>query len=155
MRIAAPQPQSGGGRRTVSGDRFTFRNTTLVLHHETRELPGYALVLGKSRLRLEEVKDPPVKNDWAVNGERREARGMTMSALAGFLYPMMQLPVVDRTGLTGFYNFTFDPTKEETRREEFASVFTEVEELGLRLDARRLPLDVVVIESGSKVPIDN
>lgn len=209
VRIAAPQ--SGGGRRSISGDRIALSNTTLlnalaqayglisrdqvdgpiwvfterydivakapdntprdqmlvmlqnlligrfklVLHHETREIPGYALVLGKSRLKVEEAKDPPVKNDWDVNGDRREARGMTMSALAGFVTPMLQQPVLDQTGLAGFYNFAFDPTREETLRGEFASVFTEIEELGLRLDARKLPLDVIVVESGSRVPTDN
>jgi uncharacterized protein (TIGR03435 family) len=128
----------------------------LVLHKETRELQGYALVLGKGRLEVDQVKDPPVKNDWSVNGDHREARGVTMSSFAaGFLTLMLQAPVVDKTGLTGFYNFPFDPTREETRREEFASVFTETDELGLKLESRKLPLEVIVIESGNKVPVDN
>src|SRR5580658_4200491 len=91
----------------------------LALHHETLDLPAYALVMGKGRLKLVEIKDPPVKNDWAVNGEQREARGVSMANFAGLLSPMLQAPVVDKTGLAGFYNFSFDPTREETRREEF------------------------------------
>jgi uncharacterized protein (TIGR03435 family) len=127
----------------------------LVLHQESRELDGYALVMGKGRLKPAEVKDPPVKNDWAVNGEQREARGVSMANFAGLLSPMLQAPVVDKTGLAGFYNFSFDPTREETRREEFPSVFTVLEDLGLRLESRKLPLDVIVIDSGNKVPVEN
>jgi uncharacterized protein (TIGR03435 family) len=127
----------------------------LALHHETRDLPAYALVMGKGRLKLVEVKDPPVKNDWVVNGEQREARGMSMANFAGLLSPLLQAPVVDKAGLAGFYNFSFDPTKEETRREELPSVFTVLEDLGLRLESRKLPLDVIVIDSGNKVPVEN
>jgi uncharacterized protein (TIGR03435 family) len=127
----------------------------LALHHETLDLPAYALVMGKGRLKLVEIKDPPVKNDWAVNGEQREARGVSMANFAGLLSPMLQAPVVDKTGLAGFYNFSFDPTREETRREEFPSVLTVLEELGLGLESRKLPLDVVVVDSGNKVPVEN
>jgi uncharacterized protein (TIGR03435 family) len=127
----------------------------LTLHHETRDLPAYELVMGKGRLKLVEVKDPPVTNDWVVKGEQREARSVSMANFAGLLSPMLQAPVVDKTGLAGFYSFSFDPTKEETRREEFPSVFTVLEELGLRLESRKLPLEVIVIESGNKVPVEN
>ncbi len=127
----------------------------LMLHHETRDLPAYELVMGKGRLKLVEVKDPTVKNDWVVKGEQREARSVSMANFAGLLSPMLQAPVVDKTGLAGFYNFSFDPTKEETRREEFPSVFTVLEDLGLRLESRKLPLDVIVIDNGNKVPVEN
>jgi len=127
----------------------------LVLHQESRELDGYALVMSKGRLKLVEIKDPPVKNDWVVNGEQRDARGVSMANFAGLLSPMMQAPVMDKTGLAGFYSFSFDPTKEETHREEFPSVFTVLEDLGLRLESRKLPFDVIVVDSGNKVPVEN
>lgn len=155
--IVAKAPNNTSGEQMlVMLQNLLIERFKLVLHQETRDIPGYALVLGKGRLKLEEVKDPPVKNDWTVNGERREARGVTMPAFAaGFLSLMLQAPVVDQTGLAGFYNFPFSPTKEETRREEFPSVDTALGELGLKLEDRKLPLDVIVVESGSQIPIDN
>jgi uncharacterized protein (TIGR03435 family) len=35
------------------------------------------------------------------------------------------------------------------------SIFTIVEELGLKLDAKKLPFDVIVVDRGNKVPIEN
>ena len=35
------------------------------------------------------------------------------------------------------------------------SIFTIVEDLGLRLESRKAPLDVIVIDSGNKAPTEN
>jgi uncharacterized protein (TIGR03435 family) len=68
---------------------------------------------------------------------------------------MLQAPVIDKTGLEGYYNFPFERTMEETGRDSAPSVFTVVEELGLKLESRKAPFDVVVIDSGNKVPAGN
>jgi uncharacterized protein (TIGR03435 family) len=136
--------------QTLLEERFK-----LVLHHETRELPAYALTTGKGRLKLQEVKDASIKNSWAVDGDSREARSMSMGALSAFLSPMLRAPVLDMTGLEGYYNFPLVPTMEETSRDSLPSVFTVIEGLGLKLVSRKAPLDVVVIDSGNKVPTEN
>jgi uncharacterized protein (TIGR03435 family) len=127
----------------------------LALHHETKNLPAYALMIGGGRLKLQEVKAPAVKDDWVGSGDDREARSVSMASLATILSPMVKAPVLDQTGLAGYYGFPFETTKEETRQDSRPSVFTVVEELGLKLESRKMPFDVIVIDSGSKVPTDN
>lgn len=131
-------------------DRFQ-----LSLHHETRDLKGYALIAGKSALKIQEVKDPATKNDWELKANRREAKGMTMAALSSFLSPMLQAPVIEMTGLAGYYDFPLEPTMEETRLDSAPSVFTVVDQLGLKLESRQIPLDVIVIDRGNKAPTEN
>jgi len=127
----------------------------LVLHHETRELPVYDPIVGKGRLKLQKVENAAVKNDWAVDGEHRLAKSMTMAALAQYVTPMLRSPVIDMTGLQGFYDFPLDLSKEETLRDTAPSIFSMLEDLGLELSPRKMPFDVLVIGGGSKVPVEN
>jgi uncharacterized protein (TIGR03435 family) len=99
-----------------------------------------------------------------------------VSALADFLSRQMDRPVVDMTGLKGNYDFTLDYTPEEGQRrmeggpgdgggpapEPHApdpsgpSIFTAVQaQLGLKLEARKGPVDLIVIESAEKIPTEN
>ena len=99
-------------------DRFK-----LTLHHETRQLPVYALVVAKNGPKLEEAKDdasapPGAPGAPGGPGPRRGVR-MTMGGgeqqlsfqdsalpfLAELLSHTLGRTVLDRTGLTGRYNF--------------------------------------------------
>lgn len=86
-------------------------------------------------------------------------RGLTMAALAKMLVPMVHRSVSDRTGLTGYFDADFDFLAEvgppppppgipdPFDRASFLSVFTVFpEQLGLKLDARRGPVEVLVID---------
>ena len=57
--------------------------------------------------------------------------------------------VVDRTGLTGNWAFELDRTRRAPSRDSDApSLFTAIqEELGLRLEPTKGPVEVLVIES--------
>ncbi|HEU5020285.1 MAG TPA: TIGR03435 family protein, partial [Bryobacteraceae bacterium] len=96
--------------------------------------------------------------------------GYLITHLAAQLEPMAEIapllvdrdtPVADRTGLTGKYSFILDFTRDRPGATPDApppapSVFTAVEkELGLRLAAAKLPVDVVVVESFNKTPGEN
>jgi uncharacterized protein (TIGR03435 family) len=86
-------------------------------------------------------------------------RGLTMAALAKIFVPMLRRSVGDRTGLTGYYDGEFSfiaelplppppPGMPGPTFEPFASVFTVLpEQLGLKLESRRGPVDVLVIDS--------
>ena len=88
-----------------------------------------------------------------------------MSALAALLsvMPITGRPVLDRTGLVGKYTFTanlFDTpaglaaadAKEAIRRSETPAFTALREQLGLKLDADRAAIDMLVIESADKTP---
>ena len=135
--------------QTLLIDRFK-----LVLHHETRELPAYALTIGKSKLKLVEDDTNP-KNSTVMNDGRREMRSMNMATLAQYASLTLRTPVVDKTGLSGYYDFPYDLSQEETLKDSAPSIFTVFEELGLKLESRKEPFDVIVIDSGNRTPIEN
>jgi len=93
-------------------------------------------------------------------------RGLTMSALATKLIPMVRRTVVDNTGLNGYYDADFDflaelppppppPGMPNPWSEPFVTVFTVLpEQLGLKLDSRRGPVDVLVIDRAEQ-PTEN
>lgn len=85
-------------------------------------------------------------------------RGLTLAALAKILVPMVRRSVSDQTGLTGYFDAEFDfmaelppppppPGVPNPWGSEFVSVFTVLpEQLGLKLDSRRGPVEVLVID---------
>ena len=88
-------------------------------------------------------------------------RNAGMTRLIGFLG--VDRPVVDRTGLTGAYDFTLrrEPRTEGPKTEPSAdafssSIFTAIQEqLGLKLEAKKMPVDVLVVDHAEKVPVEN
>ena len=86
--------------------------------------------------------------------------GTTMEKLAAYLVRPVRSTVVDRTGLTGSYDVelawgreSLTPSSGSTP--EGPSIFTAVrEQLGLKLELRREPMDVVVIDHVER-PTDN
>jgi uncharacterized protein (TIGR03435 family) len=85
---------------------------------------------------------------------------MTMVVLGTFLSPLLGRPVVDRTDLHGFYDielhYALDPVRAPGRdaqppTNDNPTIFTAVQEqLGLRLDAGRALMDVLVVDSLSQ-----
>ena len=86
-------------------------------------------------------------------------RGITLEAFAKFLATPVRRPVIDRTGLTGDFDIELEMTAEfgppppppglpdQVDRTSAPSIFTSVQEqLGLRLDSQRGPVDVLVID---------
>jgi uncharacterized protein (TIGR03435 family) len=81
---------------------------------------------------------------------------MPMSALMSLLSRFEGQLFVDRTGLTGRYQIHLEwaPDNDATRSGRSLSEALE-EQLGLRVERRREPLDVVIVERAEKIPSDN
>ena len=137
-------------------DRFNLR-----LHHDTKELSNYRLIQSKggSKLKL---------NTTAGGPQGRGSPGHLMlqkvgtSILATQLARQIGRPVVDATGLKGEYDIVLEWTPDESqtsipmgeRQPEpptntiGPSLFTALEEqLGLKLESEKGPVDVIVIDS--------
>lgn len=86
------------------------------------------------------------------------ARAMTMDAFARALAPVAGRPVVNRTGLTGEFDLDMSYSRDVTADPDVAAapaLTTAVrEQLGLKLDPERGPVDVVVIDRGM-MPTEN
>jgi uncharacterized protein (TIGR03435 family) len=150
----APEAQLRLMLQTLLGERFK-----LALHRETKDLPGYALIVAKGGPRL---KESASEGESAMKPDRARmiAEHVTMPWFADVLTNPLHSPVVDKTGLTGHYDFTLDISKYATpgmSPEEMSSALAEClqQELGLRVEARKLPLEILVIDHAEKMPTGN
>ena len=166
--------------RTLLADRFH-----LVTHRETRELETYVLVmvrrdgrLGPQLVRSDvdcgawlAEKRPQVnagapsalvpggrRHECFTMGSRRFVVGgtQTMAQLGTALQSLVRRPVIDRTGLSGAFNFdlswegvpTNAPPAGGLPPGDVAAIFTALQDqLGLRLESSRAPFDVVVVDA--------
>ena len=132
------------------------------MHTETRELPVFALM----RARRDGVVGPqltvssgclPATNDPSVPRDEQcrvrggfdglTGKGVSTAGLASLLAVPVGRPVVDRTGLAGRYDFQLRYSADPARPSSFPSVFNAVQEqLGLRLESARAPVQVVVVD---------
>jgi len=135
-------------------DRFGLK-----VHHETREVAGYALTVAKGGPKIAKSEGDPngsPRQNSHMNAGQRDIKfsNNTMQEFALAMQFYMGEPVVDRTGLTGRWDFELKWTTDETRapQEDAApGVFTAVQEqLGLKLEPGKTPTDVLVVDKVEK-----
>jgi uncharacterized protein (TIGR03435 family) len=171
----------------------------LVAHTETKELPGFALVMGKGGLTIKAAEpdpnappEPASPNRLAREGQLQdrlwssdekalgmvsfkmlpgvmhaEFKRMPMEALARVLADRLRAPVINMTGLAGEYHMTLDlplpyapamanaPELPAALEPVGVSLFSMVERLGLKLEQRKTPIEVLVVDSVNRVPTEN
>jgi uncharacterized protein (TIGR03435 family) len=89
---------------------------------------------------------------------RMTAKEVPMTKLADLLSGQVGRPVVDMTGLAGNYSFVvyFTPEGPNSADGSEPSIFGALQEqLGLRLEARKGPVELLVIDHAEKVPTEN
>jgi uncharacterized protein (TIGR03435 family) len=89
-------------------------------------------------------------------------KSTSMELLARMASQTLRAPVLDQTGLAGFYDFPYHFSMEEmggmtsqTAASDKPSIFTIMENLGLKLESRKAPFDVLVIDRGNPTPAGN
>lgn len=132
----------------------------LVTTTEQRTLRHIALVVDRDGPKLKPATEAPAAT--AQFRGRINHRRMPMRLLASLLSRFEQMLVVDQTGLEGFYEVQLHWEPDGGAASAIAtatdepSLFAAVrEQLGLRLEGRRGPLEVLVIQSASRVPEPN
>lgn len=133
----------------------------LKVHRETREVPIYALVVGKSGSKMKEsTADAPGNNFTRTSGVglHMEMTHGTMEALARQLSASAGRPVHDRTGLTGYYAYQLDwlpPGRSAEPDSDTPSIFTAIQEqLGLKLEPAKGSVEMLIIDSAER-PSEN
>jgi len=145
----------------------------LKYHHETRELPVYVLTIAKGGSKLKESRptDTPTNGGprrmmWMGRGSF-EAQGGTIRGLMQALSMQVGRTIIDKTGLTGNYDFSLKwtpdmgggpmmrgpgggaPGADNASAPDTSgpSLFTAIQEqLGLKLESQKGPVDVIVID---------
>jgi len=148
--------------RTLLAERFG-----LALHKESKELSVYELVVDRNGPKIHAAGDD---NDTVIAGGRR-FRG-DLQRFANLLSVQLSIvlqddpgrpgmasgapvPVVDKTGLPGIYDFTY-----ELRLEPGADMFVLwqrvlQDQLGLKLEKRKSPVEMLVVDRASRIPTSN
>jgi bla regulator protein blaR1 len=141
--------------RALLADRFLLK-----VHRETKELPVYALAIAKNGTKIQSAADEDVTRTSLTtrrgDGGKTEVTGtrVPVASLVKTLSSQVGRPVLDQTGLAGNYNFKFSfaPDLGQPATEtDGPSIFTALQEqLGLRLEAQKGPVEVLVIDSAQK-----
>jgi uncharacterized protein (TIGR03435 family) len=132
----------------------------LVVHHESKSMPGYALVLAKSGLKIRAVEGEGSNTNESRN--KLTATHIDMARFTKFLANLLSLPVVDETGVKDSFSFVLqyvNPRSERTEKadgdEVLPTIFTALtEQLGLKLETRKVPVDVLVVDRAER-PSEN
>jgi uncharacterized protein (TIGR03435 family) len=154
-----PSPaQSAPIRRMMQSllaDRFQ-----LTFHRESRELPVFELAVAKGGSKLKSAAARQGLPDGLLHGGRGQVEGIAvpMWVVTFLLTQEVGRSVIDKTGLTGHYDFELQWTPETVRRvespdalPELPSLFTALrEQLGLRLESAKGPVDVIVVDHAEK-----
>jgi uncharacterized protein (TIGR03435 family) len=148
--------------QTLLAERFQ-----LALHRETKTFAGYALVVGKAGLKMHEVE--PGQSNLSTHNNSMTAEKATMANLARNLSRRLGAPVDDATGVTSAFDFKLELPPQDNHTApasgdtpgavaldpasyEAALSNALQDQLGLKLEARRVPQEVLVIDRAEKPP---
>ncbi len=151
------QRNAAAALKSLLTDRFQLR-----LRRETREQPVFALVVAKGGPKLQEAAESGsfIRK---INRGSIKGQATSLQLLALNLSYEVGSPVIDKTGLTGDYSFDlkWDPGTLSAAQLSVASdpdggsIFTALQEqLGLRLQAEKGPVKVLIVEHAEK-PSEN
>jgi len=130
--------------QTLLADRFQLK-----VHCETKEMPVYALVVaGKGGSKLKQSAAGRTTQIVTAKG--------CIEQLVTQLSGTLGQPVLDKTGLTGEYDYELEWAPENAAAEvDTPGIFTALQEqLGLKLESQKAPVEVLAIDHAEK-PSEN
>jgi uncharacterized protein (TIGR03435 family) len=146
--------------QALLADRFK-----LVVHRDSYDVTAYDLVVAKGgpRVKLVERSVPAARPLISpMKGPARTLSGtLSMERLAAALQITLESPVNDATGLTGTFDILLQWSPEDAIAAELpGATFPPLakaleQQLGLKLQARKIRIDTLVVDSGRKIPAEN
>jgi uncharacterized protein (TIGR03435 family) len=164
----AKDPELQAMMRTLLEDRLK-----LVVHRETKIKPIYEMTIAKGGHKLkpsategESSFAPPKGGGGKMIAH---AERTSMAEFAQLLTDPLQCPVIDKTGLKGNFDFTVDlmsyipldasgkaaPDKVAVSDRETIVTMAIQQQLGLKLEPKKGPIEIVIIDSAEKIPVEN
>jgi uncharacterized protein (TIGR03435 family) len=156
------EPERRRMLQTLLDERFK-----MTIRHESKELPVYALVVAKGGPKLTPgAAGNPERVELGVSGaglHQMRGQSVPLSTIAKVLTGQAGRIVIDRTGIAGSFDYQLewvpDPAnmpmingaKPDGSKLDGPSIFTAVQEqLGLKLEATKGPVEILVIERAEK-----
>ncbi len=141
--------------RVLLEDRFKLK-----LHMETKDVSVLALIQGKESPKIKEsTRDP--REAGAVGSEKGISfQRTTMDGLVNTLSNILRIPVIDRTGIKGVFDFTLNPQEFAPDGAVTASNYGDLmvtaveQQLGFKIERQKAPLDMTIIDHAEK-PSEN
>ena len=142
-------------------DRFK-----LATHSEMKEQAVYALVVERNGLKLKPAEGFGTSVSSSPKGRSMRAN-VTMKGFAGLLSGFLDRPVVDMTGLTGGFNINLEWAPDEMPSNPSGNggragdgvpgptIYTALHGVGLKLEPRKAPIEILVVDRAEKVPVEN
>jgi uncharacterized protein (TIGR03435 family) len=181
--LAKVPPNAPKGQIPLMLQNLLAERFKLTVHREPKVMPVYAMVVGKNGLKVKPMEGEPegsMSSSFSPKG-RAFSGQMTLAALAAALSQMLDRPVVDLSGITGTYDIALEWVPDEhesgaltkmrimggpaggggeahgeTSEPNGPSIFGALQEkLGLRLEGRKSPVDILVVDGAEKVPTEN
>jgi uncharacterized protein (TIGR03435 family) len=152
--------------QTLLAERFR-----LTIHREYKVTPVFALVVAKGGPKLQ-IANGSRQHDcvWLPRDDglrHRECHNMTMAQLVSQLPGMggagIDRPVQDLTGLSDAYDLQFEFRTERpgsaegvhATAESGPTIFDAMAQLGLKLESRKQPMPIIVIDHVERAPTEN
>jgi uncharacterized protein (TIGR03435 family) len=171
--VAKTEPDVPREQALLMMQNLLAERLKLTIHHEPREMSFLALVVAKNGPKLgpANMQIPGEQIPAQIPGRLSSPR-MLMSVLATLISRFERQVVMDQTELKGFFSVDLQWTPDALRNRavqdgpalvngqplnlDGPSLPTALQEqLGLRLDSRKGPVDVLVVDSAEKVPVEN
>jgi uncharacterized protein (TIGR03435 family) len=133
----------------------------LKVHREEKEMSGMVLLVAKDGAKLKASADQGESAFEPVPGKKVIRFGrMSMPEFARLLSQPMRMPVIDLTNLRGSFDFTLDGSKYEAppgeRDDETYMVMRALQEqAGLKVEPRKVTVNMVVVDHVEKNPTEN
>jgi uncharacterized protein (TIGR03435 family) len=129
--------------QALLADRFHLK-----MHRESKEQSVFNLLVGKKGPTLTPVESKGM--GIGLGKTELRGRGTNMSGLASVLSSRVGKQVIDKTSLTGFYNFTltWTPDDDATTAEPGPSIFNALQEqLGLKLEPAKGMVEMLIVDA--------
>jgi uncharacterized protein (TIGR03435 family) len=132
-------------------DRFQLR-----FHRETRQLRTQFLVLAKGGPKFQRSKNQDEKEQITIRPTEISGTGIPFGHFVTILEAQLKYPITNETGISGQFDLSLKYVRDDAPGgAEGPSVFAALEDqLGLKLEARRGPVEVFVIDSAQR-PAEN
>jgi len=155
-----PDEKAGLDERRQMLQALLIDRFGLAFHHETKIRAGFGLVVAKSGPKIQSVPDVGSHNNDNRRGRMQRQR-TTIGDFASALSYILRQPVVDETHMEGRYNIELTYTPERgpdvpAADNDGPTIFTAIQEqLGLKLEPRRVQVDIFVVDRCQKIPAEN
>jgi len=147
--------------QTLLAERFK-----LTLHRQTKEMSALVMTVSKSghKMKAVEVEGSPSFKTGKMN---LTGTGATLSQLTDFLAQQLRFPIIDQTGLKGRFDYFLDIgsyVTEEMRKEggngpppDAPTIVAQamMAQLGLKLDSKKAPVEMLIVDTLEKTPTEN